>query len=131
MTDSKHTPGPWKATRSNPAEGFDVWWITAELPNGEKEICSVPGGPATSEWNARLIAAAPPMLDALKAYRAAEKAQNAYEARCSLPGVDDRDEGLDDLGTFALELLATAREKRDRAIASAEALSQRTEEAGE
>jgi hypothetical protein len=63
-----HTNGPWQATRSDSAEGYDVWWITAS-PNGhnsEKEICSVSG---REEGNARLIAAAPTLLDLLKRAR--------------------------------------------------------------
>lgn len=40
-----HTPTPWKATRSDPAEGADVWWLTAcPTANQEKEIGSVCGG---------------------------------------------------------------------------------------
>jgi hypothetical protein len=61
------TPGPWTATRSDPSRGADVWHITAcPAPNQEKDICDVPGGPY-QEANARLIAAAPAMRDALQA----------------------------------------------------------------
>ena len=60
------TPGPWSATRSDPSRGADVWNITAcPAPNQEKDICDVPGGPH-QEANARLIAAAPAMRDALE-----------------------------------------------------------------
>lgn len=68
LTANAHTPGPWKATHSDPAEGVDCWWITANvLPsNGEKEICSVPSGYRSVEANAHLIAAAPELLAALR-----------------------------------------------------------------
>jgi hypothetical protein len=66
MTDNqKWTPGPWKATRSLPQEGADVWWITAcTFPNGEKELATV-CGPDCFEPNAHLIAAAPELYEAL------------------------------------------------------------------
>ena len=59
-----HTPGPWKATRSEPIDGCDLWWITAcPASNKEKEVGSVIGGCAPhAEANARLIAAAPELL---------------------------------------------------------------------
>lgn len=52
------THGEWKATQSVPSEGFDCWWITANLGhNQEKEIGNVRGGQATSRGNALLFAA--------------------------------------------------------------------------
>ena len=65
---SKHTKGPWTATQSDPAEGCDLWWITAcPAANQEKEIATVPGGypHERHEANARLIAAAPDLLEML------------------------------------------------------------------
>ena len=60
MTDTPWTPGPWQATRSDPAEGADVFWITGHYEpgnnNSETEITSVPGNKPA---NAHLIAAAP------------------------------------------------------------------------
>ena len=68
MDKPGYTPGPWKATRSNPAEGYDCWWITANHRNNfEKDLATVAGGASTSEANARLIAAAPEMFEALRA----------------------------------------------------------------
>lgn len=62
-----HTPGPWKPTRSNPAEGYDCWWITGNHHgNYEKDLATVAGGATTSEANARLIAAAPELLELLR-----------------------------------------------------------------
>ena len=69
---SKHTPGPWKAPlissfmgAANSTTGF-VW---AEEPHGGPvaTICTSVANPDTARTaNARLIAAAPDMLDALK-----------------------------------------------------------------
>jgi hypothetical protein len=74
MTDKtsetqKHTPGPWRAAHSDPAEGADVWWICAGEGNYEKELGSFVGGYPhdRNEANARLAAAAPDLLDALEA----------------------------------------------------------------
>ncbi len=67
--ETKHTPGPWIAAQSDPAEGCDVWWITAcPAANQEKEIATVPGGypHERHEANASLIAAAPELLEALR-----------------------------------------------------------------
>lgn len=61
----KHTKGPWAATRSDPAEGADVWWITGGDGNNERDIATVPGG-ITNErnaFNAALIATAPDLLE--------------------------------------------------------------------
>lgn len=61
------TTGPWKATRSSPAEGYDCWWITANhRQNYEKDLATVAGGASTSAANAKLIAAAPDMYAALE-----------------------------------------------------------------
>lgn len=63
-----HTPGPWKVTPSDPSWGVSIYWVTA-LPNMEKEVATVAGPQnRTSEANATLIAAAPDLLAALKAY---------------------------------------------------------------
>ena len=68
--DAGFTKGPWKATHSDPAEGVDCWWITANVMdnNGEKEICSVPSGYRSVDANAYLIAAAPDLFEALKPF---------------------------------------------------------------
>lgn len=71
--NSEHTRGPWAATHTDPAEGYDCWWITAcPASNQEKEIATVSGGfpHDKHEANARLIAAAPELLEALEALAA-------------------------------------------------------------
>ena len=82
---TKHTPGPWVATRlqfdrPEPTEkaraigyvtdcieggGDEFFAVLCEKPDGTADVCHTGNGP-TSEANARLIAAAPEMLEALK-----------------------------------------------------------------
>ncbi len=70
---SAHTPGPWRAVRNgsfwqfNGADGFQIGDVAASLclrnrGNGPVEAEDW----ATSEANARLIAAAPELLEALR-----------------------------------------------------------------
>ena len=69
-----HTPGPWKATPANAGE----WNIDGEGSN-DWAIAVVCGGAGTedpngrTDANARLIAAAPDLLDALGAFIAASE----------------------------------------------------------
>ena len=58
--NTKHTPGPWVATPSDPAEGVECIWITAcPAPNQEKEIAAVYGPQnEKNKATAALIAAA-------------------------------------------------------------------------
>ena len=66
---NKHTPGPWEAGRSDMAtivDGVSSKWIYA----GENYV-AVASGLASEDWgvvmaNARLIAAAPELLEALE-----------------------------------------------------------------
>lgn len=59
---SKHTSGPWSFWPSIPEEGVECFWIE----NGVKQITGI-DGPQNDEQeaNARLIAAAPELLEAL------------------------------------------------------------------
>jgi hypothetical protein len=70
---SKHTPGPWKVSH----EANGQWTIFAE----NYDVTSIPddpdyGRPSEDPANARLIAAAPEMLEALK--------QVVQDCRCSV-----------------------------------------------
>lgn len=51
---SKHTPGPWEILS------------TLEICSGNKDICELKGWMNEDQANARLIAAAPDLLEALK-----------------------------------------------------------------
>ena len=62
MTDTAHTPGPWNL----------VWWGNEEYPYPLSVLADrnsawvARGGSVSSEANARLIAAAPDLLDELQ-----------------------------------------------------------------
>ena len=56
---SKHTPGPWDAIPDCPEEGHGDWYVVAE----NEDVLSR----GSSRDDARLIAAAPDLLAALKA----------------------------------------------------------------
>jgi hypothetical protein len=58
MENAKHTPGPWRSERGNGDYGRNV---TAD--NGRRIVCETIC--AEHEANARLIAAAPELLEAL------------------------------------------------------------------
>ena len=86
MSDHKFTPGPWVAVRN--ASYWDVkpqerrW----EDPFTVGDVCaSAPGYPdaGLQEANARLIAAAPEMIDVLLQWRNAEATSDDAELRCA------------------------------------------------
>ena len=62
-TQTQHTPGPWTCRIDD--EGFNVFQDAPKHPgNGDHIMCIA--GNDESEANARLIAAAPELLEALK-----------------------------------------------------------------
>lgn len=71
-----HTPGPWKI-EGDPLSHRWFWLSTANLPAPLFEMKAVVGHPDEISANARLIAAAPELLEALN------------EAFDFLGGVDD------------------------------------------
>ena len=65
-----HTPGPWETKRAATPEAFPQFGVYAENGNGRDLAHVVSAGTtrhAETEANARLIAAAPEMLEALRA----------------------------------------------------------------
>lgn len=66
MNDTKHTPGPWFTKR----EGFSTVYIEARIGGGMLQEVAACGpteaGQEQQEANARLIAAAPELLEALQ-----------------------------------------------------------------
>lgn len=62
---AKHTTGPWSAEPTCPNDGVNCWFIVSE---DRKQVGSVDGyqGDPEREANARLIAAAPDLLEALQ-----------------------------------------------------------------
>lgn len=69
MSETKHTPGPWKYSAY--FSGYDSFHRDFSLNAGDVEIiggCGCCGSPTiSSEADARLIAAAPELLEALEA----------------------------------------------------------------
>ena len=67
----KHTPGPWMLTSTNPHDGWEGWEIQAQpspIARGFTDTIASCTGPQSNDkrWaNARLIAAAPDMFEAL------------------------------------------------------------------
>ena len=71
MTEkAAHTPGPWRINRSGETEQYPALVVSDGKPTGY--VCSIPPKHESAEANARLIAAAPKMLDTLKKLLAAE-----------------------------------------------------------
>jgi hypothetical protein len=73
MADAKHTPGPWRYVDESDMTPEEPFWIGAEHPTcGFVSHACVRSGSTESdelgdlEANARLIAAAPELLEALK-----------------------------------------------------------------
>lgn len=67
MADAKHTPGPWSYAPAVPGanRSFYIAGNNAEH-NRQVDIGTVQGGFNSCEANARLIAAAPDLLEALQ-----------------------------------------------------------------
>jgi len=68
-TNAKHTPGQWTTKIRQPGT-----MLTVENETGEY-VCSLLGGNKHKQENARLIAAAPAMLEALRAVAALANGQ--------------------------------------------------------
>ena len=97
-TKTQHTPGPWKIERigvGDIEENDSRWMVT-----GRGRIIADPGADKIGRANARLIAAAPEMLEALR-----------HIARMDLTGND-----VEHIATLGRGLQIAAR----RAIAKAE-----------
>lgn len=101
MAEQNWTPSPWRAVRSDPAQGADVWWIVAGEGNRETELGTMAGGyPAERrEANARLAASAPDL------YRACEGLLTALDRAMDYIGN----------GYQPQDIVAEAREARDQA----------------
>lgn len=61
---SNHTPGPWRIERQNPSPTTGEWMIAGSAPGYLAEIRDCGSGDPSA--NARLIAAAPDLLEALE-----------------------------------------------------------------
>jgi len=76
---SGHTPGPWIACDHHSGVGWRVESDAAGYPNDGWVICTDMMGP-DNEANARLIAAAPDLLEALIAVLDTSGARGTYHA---------------------------------------------------
>ena len=76
---STHTPGPWRVERQNGGPTAREWIIAGAKPGYLAEVGDCGGGCAKA--NARLIAAAPELLEAL------EYAIHQIPELASVPGV--------------------------------------------
>lgn len=85
---TKHTAAPWESTASTPEDGFECFFIHAGEGYSQRQIATVDGPQNDKgEANARLIAAAPELLEALKtlidmdvAYQRGDKVVQAVES---------------------------------------------------
>jgi len=79
---NQFTPGPWRIARQNPSPTTGEWMISGAKPGylAEARDC----GSGDVEANARLIAAAPDLLDAL--YRALPFIEDCIMDDCYKPG---------------------------------------------
>lgn len=72
MGESKHTPGPWRLDHAARGAGFSVVAASPKRAGGGNRICTCrpasysPEAHDEAEANARLIAAAPDLLEELK-----------------------------------------------------------------
>jgi hypothetical protein len=106
MTDSKHTPGPWEYVSEDDGHsiydcdcGFHIARVTDGLP------------PGVTEANARLIAAAPEMYEALECIAQIHDG-NPSDAMADMPPLD-----------YARHMLGVARREARAALAKAEGTS--------
>lgn len=72
---NKHTPGPWRVERQNPSPTTGEWMIAGGKPGYLAEIRDCGSGDVQA--NARLIAAAPDLLEELKDLCGAISSMNA------------------------------------------------------
>ena len=64
MSNAKHSPGPWRVERQNGSPTTSEWMIAGAKPGYLAEVRECGSGCAKA--NARLIAAAPELLEALE-----------------------------------------------------------------
>ena len=88
MSTAKHTPGPWAYIPQTDSVYSDIE-NKFKMPPGDNFVCEL--GLKNMEANARLIAAAPDMYDALRQWKAAEETGDNLEM---INAISARDEVL-------------------------------------
>jgi hypothetical protein len=78
MSESKYTPGPWIASGDSKYIDSDDGWIAEVNSWPTSPVKQVPEGSEKHQANARLIAAAPDLLDALLEIVARNEIQNWF-----------------------------------------------------
>lgn len=73
---TKHTKGPWNVFKNNDIFGDDYYTVKGD---GDIPVCQCAYGDTDNEVNARLISAAPEMLEVLKIF--ANPPMTSYGAR--------------------------------------------------
>ena len=63
---SKHTPGPWIVGKPSVAHGVQIFHLQGAIRQEYGTICTMPAKGKGRTANARLIAAAPDLLEACK-----------------------------------------------------------------
>lgn len=97
----KHTPGPWKCMESNftdegSFEEATIWYMGSGTDaNPMRHIAIIRCGLRESEANARLIAAAPELLEALKALREKSRMAEAFDECIAADKAIAKAEGVD------------------------------------
>ena len=71
--EQKHTPGPWKVSRQNPSPTTGEWMISGSKPGYLAEVRDCGSGDVQA--NARLISAAPELLEIVKSILADDMMQ--------------------------------------------------------
>lgn len=66
MSTHKHTPGPWRVARQNPSPTTGEWMVSGAKPGYLAEVRDCGSGDVQA--NARLIAAAPELLEACQTF---------------------------------------------------------------
>lgn len=82
--DAKHTPGPWTAERT-PASAYWDWTVIA--PSGKGRVMQIGIDTDNTEADARLIAAAPDLLEALQAIVARVNGGSSYRMGADVDGL--------------------------------------------
>lgn len=83
MSEIKHTPGPWRIAGKYKGD-HGSFWLETEFPMPVFELVPVIGVPGEHLANARLIAAAPDLLEALQ--ECEDYFDNRADADCDQDG---------------------------------------------
>ena len=97
MSRPKHTPGPWVIAKTRGSRPDRDIWIGGDVgPAGMvQEVAEIFTHHDHGKANARLIAAAPEMLDLLKAIAVEATPERSECGFCGHPGTSSKDDNSD------------------------------------